>query len=218
MRRGSGGSHTLRNRWTHSPARVASHIVDGSAISPSPSLTASTASWASLAVDRATRRGGRGSPTAPSHFSRNEPNGRSAAGRRNPLSCATTPVTHGSQMSYLHTSTSGVSHILPMFSSLSGPRFYSLSRLCKWYSFAPGNPACPNFVGSVFAACTFNFGPHAICAPHLDFANLAWGWCAITALGNFNPNFGGHLIVWDLGLVIRFLPGSTILIPSTLIC
>ncbi|KAF8128328.1 hypothetical protein K438DRAFT_2140509, partial [Mycena galopus ATCC 62051] len=75
----------------------------------------------------------------------------------------------------------------------------------------------PNFVGSVFAACTFNFGPRAICAPHLDFANLAWGWCAITALGNFNPDFGGHLILWDLGLVIRFPPGSTILIPSALI-
>ncbi|KAJ7687991.1 hypothetical protein B0H14DRAFT_3101285 [Mycena olivaceomarginata] len=49
----------------------------------------------------------------------------------------------------------------------------------------------PNFVGSVFAACTFNFGPRAICVPHLDFANLAW--------------------------VIRFPPGSTILIPSALI-
>ncbi|KAJ7790894.1 hypothetical protein B0H14DRAFT_2625553 [Mycena olivaceomarginata] len=75
----------------------------------------------------------------------------------------------------------------------------------------------PNFVGSIFAACTFNFGPRAICAAHLDFANLAWGWCAITALGNFDPDFGGHLILWDLGLVIRFPPGSTILIPSALV-
>ncbi|KAJ7771241.1 hypothetical protein B0H14DRAFT_2402225 [Mycena olivaceomarginata] len=75
----------------------------------------------------------------------------------------------------------------------------------------------PNFLGSVFAACTFNFGRRAICVSHLDFANLAWGWCAITALGNFDPDYGGHLILWDLGLVIRFPPGSTILIPSTLI-
>ncbi|KAJ7794774.1 hypothetical protein B0H14DRAFT_2392291 [Mycena olivaceomarginata] len=75
----------------------------------------------------------------------------------------------------------------------------------------------PNFLGSVFAACTFNFGPRAICASHLDFANLVWGWCAITALGNFDPDYGGHLILWDLGLVIRFPPGSTILIPSALI-
>ncbi|KAJ7159899.1 hypothetical protein C8R43DRAFT_881705, partial [Mycena crocata] len=74
-----------------------------------------------------------------------------------------------------------------------------------------------NFAGSVFAACTFNFGPRAITAPHLDFTNLAWGWCAITALGKFNPDRGGHLILWDLRLIIRFPPGSTILIPSALI-
>ncbi|KAJ7245963.1 hypothetical protein C8J57DRAFT_1523833 [Mycena rebaudengoi] len=74
-----------------------------------------------------------------------------------------------------------------------------------------------NFVGSIFAACTFNFGPHAITVPHLDFGNLAWGWCSITALGNFDPDLGGHLILWDLKLVIRFPPGSTILIPSAII-
>ncbi|KAJ7855153.1 hypothetical protein B0H14DRAFT_2579494 [Mycena olivaceomarginata] len=74
-----------------------------------------------------------------------------------------------------------------------------------------------NFPGSVFAACTFNFGPRTICAPHLDFANLAWGWCAITALGDFDPDLGGHLILWDLRMVICFPPGSTILIPSALI-
>ncbi|KAJ6461714.1 hypothetical protein C8R45DRAFT_941106 [Mycena sanguinolenta] len=75
----------------------------------------------------------------------------------------------------------------------------------------------PNFVGSVFAACTFNFGPGAICAPHLDFANLAWGWCAITALGDFDPDVSGHLILWDLRLVIYFPLGSTILLPSAIV-
>ncbi|KAJ7904063.1 hypothetical protein B0H13DRAFT_1620886, partial [Mycena leptocephala] len=74
-----------------------------------------------------------------------------------------------------------------------------------------------NFARSVFAACTFNFGPRAITVPHLDFGNLAWGWCAITALGTFDPDVGGHLILWDLKLVIRFPPGSTILIPSAII-
>ncbi|KAJ7339792.1 hypothetical protein DFH08DRAFT_704740, partial [Mycena albidolilacea] len=74
-----------------------------------------------------------------------------------------------------------------------------------------------NFVGSVFAACTFNFGPHAITVPHLDFGNLSWGWCAITAPGRFNPDLGGHLVLWDLKLVIRFPPRSTILIPSAII-
>ncbi|KAJ7813581.1 hypothetical protein B0H13DRAFT_2382342 [Mycena leptocephala] len=74
-----------------------------------------------------------------------------------------------------------------------------------------------NSLNSVFASCTFNFGPRAITAPHLDFANLAWGWCSVTALGNFDPDFGGHLILWDLRLVIRFPPGSTLLIPSALV-
>ncbi|KAJ7468537.1 hypothetical protein FB451DRAFT_1340258 [Mycena latifolia] len=73
-----------------------------------------------------------------------------------------------------------------------------------------------NFAGSVFAACTFNFG-RAITAPHIDFANLAWGWCSITALGDFDPDHSGHLVLWDLQLVVRFLPGSTVLIPSTLV-
>ncbi|KAJ7232600.1 hypothetical protein B0H12DRAFT_1239586 [Mycena haematopus] len=86
-----------------------------------------------------------------------------------------------------------------------------MTLLAAWKTFVP------NFVGSVFAACTFNFSPRTICAPHLDFANLAWGWCSITALGNFDPDVGGHLILWDLRLVIRFPPGSTILLPSALI-
>ncbi|KAJ7347035.1 hypothetical protein DFH08DRAFT_1007601 [Mycena albidolilacea] len=59
-----------------------------------------------------------------------------------------------------------------------------------------------NFVGSVFAACTFNFGPHAITVPHLDFGNLSWGWCTITALGRLNPDLGGYLVLWDLKLII----------------
>jgi hypothetical protein len=70
---------------------------------------------------------------------------------------------------------------------------------------------------SVFAAATLNFGPQTVTFPHLDFANLAWGWCTITALGDFDPNKGGHLILWDLKLIICFPPGSTILIPSALI-
>lgn len=38
--------------------------------------------------------------------------------------------------------------------------------------------------------------------------------CAITSLGPFDYKRGGHLILWDLELVIEFPPGSTILIPS----
>ncbi|KAF8142233.1 hypothetical protein K438DRAFT_1911284 [Mycena galopus ATCC 62051] len=70
---------------------------------------------------------------------------------------------------------------------------------------------------SVFTAVTFNFGPQTVTWPHLDFNNLAWGWCTITALSNFDPDKGGHLILWDLKLIIHFLPGCTILIPSALL-
>ncbi|KAJ7828584.1 hypothetical protein B0H14DRAFT_2263384, partial [Mycena olivaceomarginata] len=70
---------------------------------------------------------------------------------------------------------------------------------------------------SPFAAVTFNFGPATITFPHTDALNLTWGWCAITALGAFDPRRGGHLVLWDLCLVIQFPPGSTILIPSAIL-
>ncbi|KAJ7068935.1 hypothetical protein B0H15DRAFT_925906 [Mycena belliarum] len=66
-------------------------------------------------------------------------------------------------------------------------------------------------------AATLNFGPMTVTLPHIDGLNLAWGWCAITALGSFNPDLGGHLVLWDLKLIIRFPPGSTILIPSAIL-
>ncbi|KAJ7813184.1 hypothetical protein B0H13DRAFT_2382733 [Mycena leptocephala] len=41
----------------------------------------------------------------------------------------------------------------------------------------------------------------------------AWGWTAFTSLGTYNPDYGGHMILWDLRLLICFPPGTTILIP-----
>lgn len=74
-----------------------------------------------------------------------------------------------------------------------------------------------NWPRTPWAAATFNFGPQTVCAKHLDSKNLAVGWCAITALGNFNYKKGGHLVLWELGLVVEFPAGSTILIPSAAI-
>ncbi|KAJ7829017.1 hypothetical protein B0H14DRAFT_3465980 [Mycena olivaceomarginata] len=70
---------------------------------------------------------------------------------------------------------------------------------------------------SAFAAATFNLGPATVTLAHTDALNLAWGWCAITALGVFDPRRGGHLVLWDLCLIIQFPPGSTILIPSAIL-
>ncbi|KAG1805994.1 uncharacterized protein BJ212DRAFT_1449499 [Suillus subaureus] len=69
----------------------------------------------------------------------------------------------------------------------------------------------------VFAAATFNFGPATVTYGHMDNGNFASGMCSITALGNYDPTKGGHLILFDLGLVIEFPPRSTILIPSAIL-
>ncbi|KAF8872686.1 hypothetical protein BD779DRAFT_1452535, partial [Infundibulicybe gibba] len=70
------------------------------------------------------------------------------------------------------------------------------------------------FPNSIFTASTLNCGPQTATFDHVDSANLPFGWCSITALGNFNPVKGGHMVLWDARLVIEFPAGSTILIPS----
>ncbi|KZT00442.1 uncharacterized protein LAESUDRAFT_666199, partial [Laetiporus sulphureus 93-53] len=74
-----------------------------------------------------------------------------------------------------------------------------------------------NFDNSVFPCATFNFGPAACTVKHRDVQNLPFGWCAITALGDFDPKLGGHFVLWDMKLVIEFPPGATILIPSAIV-
>jgi len=69
----------------------------------------------------------------------------------------------------------------------------------------------------VFPCRTFNLGRQSVSTPHTDQNNLAQGWCSITPLGNFDHTTGGHLALWNLGLVIQVPPGSTVLIPSSLI-
>lgn len=73
------------------------------------------------------------------------------------------------------------------------------------------------FPSSAFAATTFNLGPCTVCYQHRDRANLISGVCSITPVGDFDPTKGGHLVLWDLELVIEFPPGSTILIPSAVL-
>lgn len=73
------------------------------------------------------------------------------------------------------------------------------------------------FPSSIFTATTYNLGPRTMCYKHKDFANLAYGLCSVTSLGQYDPTKGGHLILWELGTVIQFPPGSTILLASALI-
>ncbi|KAF8969055.1 hypothetical protein BDZ97DRAFT_1613158, partial [Flammula alnicola] len=71
-----------------------------------------------------------------------------------------------------------------------------------------------NFPSSIWASATVNFGPKTACFKHMDSGNLPCGLCGITALGDYDPVLGGHLVLWQLKLVIQFPLGSTILIPS----
>ncbi|KAI0755738.1 hypothetical protein C8Q74DRAFT_1175577, partial [Fomes fomentarius] len=75
----------------------------------------------------------------------------------------------------------------------------------------------PNFKRNVFGACTFNLGPKVQTKIHTDHLNYAPGWCGIIALGEYDYTKGGHLVLWDLKLVIEFPPGSLIFIPSAIL-
>ncbi|KAH9939128.1 uncharacterized protein BXZ73DRAFT_44346, partial [Epithele typhae] len=66
----------------------------------------------------------------------------------------------------------------------------------------------PNFPGvSVHPLCTVNMGPHTATVDHLDKMNYPGCPCAITALGDFDPDQGGHLY-------FRSPPGSTVILCS----
>lgn len=71
-----------------------------------------------------------------------------------------------------------------------------------------------NFDGSVFPAATINAGPNTVSVVHVDSGNPPGGICALTALGNYDYTKGGHLILYDIKLIIEFPPGATILLPS----
>ncbi len=75
----------------------------------------------------------------------------------------------------------------------------------------------PTFPNNAFAAATFNLGPRVATYPHLDHLNFAFGMCAITSLGKYDHQKGGHIILWDAKLIIEFPPGATILIPSAIL-
>ncbi|KAJ7821545.1 hypothetical protein B0H14DRAFT_2371257, partial [Mycena olivaceomarginata] len=73
------------------------------------------------------------------------------------------------------------------------------------------------WVRSPFAAVTFNLGPVSVSPPHVDGGNKADGMCLVGALGDFNPDHGGHLVCWDYDLIICFPPGCSIPIPSAVV-
>ncbi|ESK86077.1 hypothetical protein Moror_9358 [Moniliophthora roreri MCA 2997] len=116
---------------------------------------------------------------------------------------------------------------LPVFKHLSGQANYLLNfyALCAFAFQKDGLGKLINYYkhlklnynDTAFAACMWNFRPQFTSYPHLNANNSLFTWCAITAMGDYDPTHRGHLILWDFGLIICFPPGATILIPSTLL-
>ncbi|KAL0068959.1 hypothetical protein AAF712_003952 [Marasmius tenuissimus] len=75
----------------------------------------------------------------------------------------------------------------------------------------------PNFERSQFASVTCNFGPRVCTSIHTDAKNCPHSMCAITAVGQFEPSKGGHLVLPDLKIIIEFSSGCTFLLPSAVL-
>ncbi|KAJ6509362.1 hypothetical protein C8R47DRAFT_945660, partial [Mycena vitilis] len=76
------------------------------------------------------------------------------------------------------------------------------------------HPGLVKVFPGAWTSATFDLGPRTVTIPQWRSDYVRWCWLAITALGTFNPRLGGHIILWDLGRVLEFPPGATILIPS----
>ncbi|KAJ7028796.1 hypothetical protein C8F04DRAFT_963568, partial [Mycena alexandri] len=52
---------------------------------------------------------------------------------------------------------------------------------------------------------------------HRDILNTPFGMCVVTSMGPFDAVKGGHMVLWELKLVIEFPSASSILLPSATI-
>ncbi|KAJ7150007.1 hypothetical protein C8R43DRAFT_1128074 [Mycena crocata] len=67
-------------------------------------------------------------------------------------------------------------------------------------------------------SCTvFNFRPNVWMFHQHDVLNLLFDWCAVQSGSPFDTTKGGHLVLWDLMLVVKFPPGALILLLSATI-
>ncbi|KAF7776560.1 hypothetical protein Agabi119p4_4953 [Agaricus bisporus var. burnettii] len=74
-----------------------------------------------------------------------------------------------------------------------------------------------NLQGGIYTSKSSNYPPRAYTAPHRDVMNLAFGWCAVFALGSFDATHGGHLVIHNLRIAIEFPHASCILLPSSIL-
>ncbi|KAJ7662501.1 hypothetical protein B0H17DRAFT_1211895 [Mycena rosella] len=74
-----------------------------------------------------------------------------------------------------------------------------------------------SFQCSMFSSVAFNFSPHVWTFCHRDILNLPFGWCTVQSAGEFHRTHSGHLVLWDLKLVMDFPHSTVILLPSATI-
>lgn len=82
--------------------------------------------------------------------------------------------------------------------------------------------ACPElikplFFKSIMPTVAFNIGRKVATRKHVDSQNCPFGWCLVTALGNFDYRVGGHIVLWELKLLLEFPAGSCVCLPSAII-
>ncbi|KAI0038814.1 hypothetical protein FA95DRAFT_1505005, partial [Auriscalpium vulgare] len=73
------------------------------------------------------------------------------------------------------------------------------------------------FPRSIFTATSFNLGPQSVTWRHVDGNNLAHGFCAVTPIGDYDYTKGGHIYLWEYGVVVEFPPGTLALFPSAIV-
>ena len=73
------------------------------------------------------------------------------------------------------------------------------------------------FPRSIMPTVAFNLGNRVATKRHIDSRNCPFGWCTITALGDFDASKGGHLVLWDLRMILEFPAGACVCLPSALV-
>ncbi|KAJ7893228.1 hypothetical protein B0H13DRAFT_1625275, partial [Mycena leptocephala] len=101
-----------------------------------------------------------------------------------------------------------------LFAAFS-PRSFRLATSLAASVFDMDRDVVQPFAGP-WTSAIFDLGPQTVTEPLWLCQARLWCWVALTALGNFDPRMGGHLILWDLGCVLEFPPGCTIVFPAIL--
>lgn len=70
------------------------------------------------------------------------------------------------------------------------------------------------FSASIYPSMAFNCGRQTVCFDHRDQGNAPGVPCVVTAFGDFDHTKGGHLVLFDLKLIIELPSGCSILLPS----